>query len=182
VHRHGFATDPRFWTLHGKYALDEERTQEAQRKKREEGVVTLTCPQCKCVFAGSNTCPSCGYYFAPKARAVITRDGRLVEINQPLRGVPDGEDTRRLFFLQLAGFGEMHDYKPGWALYKYKERYGSWPPRAWVKHVSTYGGVDPTIETMRWIKAKQMEYRRTKAREYQPNTEATRLWLEDTKT
>jgi hypothetical protein len=152
------------------------------RKKQEEGVATLTCPKCKSVFAGSNQCPECGYYFAPKARSVITRDGRLVEINQPLRGPVDSEDKRRLFFLQLAGYGEMREFKPGWASYKYKERYGSWPPRAWTQHVASHGGIDPSMETMRWVKAKYMEYKRTKARSYQPNTDATRLWLEDTGT
>jgi superfamily II DNA or RNA helicase len=181
VHRHGFATDPRFWTLHGKYAIDEQRTKEAQRKKQEEGIVQLTCPSCKSVFAGSNQCPECGYYFARKARAVLAREGSLVEITSTRDGrgvLAQSRDERRLFFLQLVGYGEMRGYKGGWAGWKYKERYGHWPERAWRDHVSRYGGIDPNIDTMRWVKAQQMAYRRVKAREYHPNTEATRLWME----
>ena len=166
VHRHGFATDERYWTLHGKYAQDQERVAEAKRKESEQGIVQLTCPQCKYVFAGSNTCPACGFYFAPKPRVLSTRDGQLVELDASgTIARPVTEQTRRTFYLEMAGYTEMRGYKPGFAAMKYKERFGSWPPRSWADHVSRYGGIEPSISTLRWVKSRNIARARAKQRD-----------------
>lgn len=175
VHRHGFAQDPRFWTLHGKYAIDEQKTREAKRKREEAGEVTINCPQCKAVFAGSNTCPSCGYYFAPKPRVISTREGSLVEVGA-LKARQMTEGQRLSFYLELAGLAEMKGYKPGWAAYKYKERFGAWPPYGWRDQA----GVEPSMSTMRWAKSREIAYHNAKRRAYKPNATASQLWLEST--
>jgi superfamily II DNA or RNA helicase len=177
VHRHGFATDDRYWTLHGKYAIDEKRTAEAAAAKPKDEIKKLTCPDCKCVWAGSNTCPSCGYYFAPRARVVTVGEGELSEVG-PRRASLLTENQRRNFYLELAGYGEMKAYKPGYSAMKYKERFGEWPPRNWSSHVQRFGGIDPSISTLRWIKSRDIAYHRVKRREYRPNTESTQQWLE----
>ena len=178
VHRHGFGTDDRFWTLHGKYAIDEKRAAEAkaERAKKEEPA-QITCPQCKCVWVGSNTCPSCGYFFQAKPRTIGTREGSLVEVG-PNKTRAMTEEQRRAFFLELYGYSEMKNYKPGWAAYKYKERFGAWPPRNWSSHTSAYGGIDPSQATMRWVLSRQIAYSRAKRREYRPNDELTQQWLD----
>jgi DNA repair protein RadD len=168
VHRHGFATDERYWTLHGKYALDASRTKEAKKKKEaEQGIVAITCPQCKCVWEGSNQCPSCGYYFQQKAKGVETRNGQLVEIG---KSKVESPESKMRFFLELAGLGEMKDYKSGWAANQYKERFGEWPEWKWKNHVDKFGGMDPSIETIRWVKSRMIRYSKAikKAQVHQP--------------
>lgn len=163
VHRHGFATDERYWTLHGKYALDEQRTKEAkEQKQKEAGTVTIKCPNCKCMFEGSRQCPDCGFWFPSKARALQTRDGQLVEVGD--RKAPDTPEARMRFFLELHGFGELKDYSAGWAAHKYKEKHGDWPDWKWKQHVEKHGGIDPSIETIRWIKSRQIAFSRAQAR------------------
>lgn len=175
VHRHGFAADDRYWTLHGKYAQDQAKVKEAQRKKERDGIKEIHCPKCKCVWAGSNTCPECGYYFAPKPKVVRTNDGALVE----LHGAPASENARRNFFLELYGYGQGRAYKPGWASYKYKERYNEWPPQNWTRHTAQYGGIEPGVASLRWIRSRMIAYQRAKKAEYVPkNTESTQQWLE----
>lgn len=165
VHRHGFATDDRYWTLHGQYALDESRTTAAKEKKQKEaGVVSLTCPNCKYVFEGSRQCPNCGFWFAPKAKAITTRDGQLVEVGARQSKLETPEEKMR-FFLELHGYGELKEYSAGWASHKYKERFGDWPEWKWKKHTEQHGGMDPSIETIRWIRSRQIAYSRAKAKE-----------------
>lgn len=162
VHRHGFATDERYWTLHGKYAVDEQRTRAAKEKKKEAGVVALTCPNCKYCFEGSRQCPNCGYWFPAKAKAVETREGKLQEIGSKPR--PDTPENRMRFYFELHGYGELKNYSAGWAAHKYKEKYGAWPEWQWKMHVEKHGGLDPSIETIRWIRSRQIAYSRAKAK------------------
>lgn len=163
VSRHGLATDDRFWTLHGKYAQDEKKLKEAKAKKEEAGTLEIKCPECHAVFSGSNQCPECGYHFPPKAKRVETRDGRLVELD----GRPGGmtEEQRRLFFLQLSGLAEIRGYSPGWAAHKFKEKFGDWPPWNWKRHVDEHGGIDPSIEVIRWAKSRQIAWARRRAKQ-----------------
>jgi DNA repair protein RadD len=166
VHRHGFATDERYWTLHGEYAEDKERKERARQKKEAAGVVQITCPQCKYVFQSARQCPSCGYIFPPRAERIDTRDGQLVEVGTKKK---DWSSEQRMhFFLELAGYGELKDYKSGWAANKYRERFNEWPVSAWTNHVAKYGALDPSIETLRWIKSRMIAYSRAKARGARP--------------
>jgi hypothetical protein len=63
------------------------------------------------------------------------------------------------FYLQLRAIGEERHYKSGFAAYKFKERYGKFPPFAW----NDYPAVTPSLETRRWFKSRQIAY--VKARE-----------------
>lgn len=162
VVRHGLATDDRFWSLHGKYAQDEKKLAEAKRVKEEKGTTETRCPECGCVFGGSNQCPECGYHFPPKAKRIATHDGRLVEVT----GLPAGmsDDQRRSFYLQLAGLSEIRGYSKGWAAYKYKEKFGGWPPWSWKEHVDAHGGIDPSMDVIRWAKSRQIAWARGRAK------------------
>lgn len=161
VHRHGFATEERFWTLHGKYALDEERTQAAKEKKDAEGVVSLTCPVCHYVFEGSRQCPACGFWFPRKAKTLSTRDGELIEVGE--KRIATLTDKRH-FFLELSGYAELKEKSLGWASHRYKDKFGEWPDWAWRTHVEKHGGLDPSIDTVRWIKSRQIAYSRARKR------------------
>jgi len=152
-HRHGSAIDDRFWTLDGRYALDAERTKAAKEKRQQEsGVVEITCPVCKYSFEGSRQCPKCGYWFQQKAKAIETREGQLVKMDGKQK--PDTPEQRMKFFLELSGYGDMKSYSPGWASHKFREKYGDWPEWKWKQHAEKHGGLDPSIETIRWVKSR----------------------------
>lgn len=151
VHRHGFAADERDWTLDGKYALSEPTGATKPEKKPHE------CPQCHAVFRGQATCPACGFELKPKAVLVPTLDGELVEVGQ--RAAIDRAIQRR-FYAELRGFAGVKGYKPGWAWYKYQERFGAPPPREWGRDPE----VGTTSGTLGWIRSRQIRWAKSAAR------------------
>jgi DNA repair protein RadD len=158
VHRHGFATDERFWTLHGKYAIDQAK-QEAEKAEREErDEVDMECPECKALWRGGGLCPECGWTPPPKQKPVETLDGELIELGQH----DTISDAKRLrFYMELVGLAEQKGWKPGFAAYKYRERFGDWPKREWNR----YGGVEPRWETIRWVQSQQRKFFRRQNQE-----------------
>ena len=143
VHRHGFAHDERFWTLDGH--ADMARTKTV--RERSEGK-EITCPECSAVYTGGRQCPECGHYIKPRGKEVRTLDGQLVEIGAHLK--PEEQD-RLAFFLELRGYAAQHDYKPGFAAHKFKEKFGgSFPPWEW----NDLPAAAPSLETRNWIKSR----------------------------
>lgn len=147
VHRHGFADDERLWTLDGERALVERQKSESERREAK----LLTCPECACVFAGARLCPECGYFFAPLGKEVRTLDGELVEVGAHLK--PEQQD-RRGFFAELRGIAAERGFKAGWAAYKYREKFGAWPPRSF-EHTAA---AQPSLTTRRWVKSRTIAW------------------------
>jgi len=163
VHRHGFATDPRYWTLHGKYAEDLEKKAREKKKREDAGEVAITCKQCKCVFDGGRVCPACGWSAPPKQKPIDTREGSLVEMTRGmLKASEMTHEQKMLFFLELSGYAQMKGWKSGWAAHQYKERFGVWPEWKWKQHVEQHGGADPSLTTARWVQSRMIA--RSKAR------------------
>jgi superfamily II DNA or RNA helicase len=150
VHRHGFATDERLWTLAGELALV---PPERKVKDRSEPKV-LTCPDCQCVFSGSRTCPECGYYFAPKGREVETLDGTLIEVGA---GLDSDRIDQMQFYLELRGLAHERDFKSGWTAHKFKERFGAFPPWSW----NDLPAAIPTISTRRWVQSRLIAWKKS---------------------
>jgi superfamily II DNA or RNA helicase len=165
VLRHGFATDPRYWTLHGKYAEDVDKKERAKKEREKKGDTELKCPVCTAVWVGGRQCPECGYWFPPKARAIETHDGSLVELTPDGRGPAQHTPQERFqFFRELWGHAEAFGYRQGWAAHKYKERYGAWPEWKWNMEIEQIGGVEPSTATSRWIRSRQIAYRKANGR------------------
>lgn len=159
VHRFGFATEDRGWSLDGHRDL----TTAKRERERGEGR-DVTCPECSCVFRGRE-CPSCSWYAAPKGREITTLDGELIEIGEHL---PEDEQARLTFYLELRGY--QHEvsrerelagrpaYKDGWAAVVFKEKHGDWPPRPW----GFLPPAQPSLETRRWIKSRNIAFAKSR--------------------
>ncbi len=152
VHRHGFAVDERLWTLDGERALVPPEHRVIERPEAKQ----LTCPDCQCVFTGSRVCPECGYYFAPKGREVQTLDGELVEIGANL---PDDQQDRLQFYVELRGIAHEKGFKPGWTAHKFKEQFGTFPPWNW----NDLPAAVPSVTTRRWVQSRFIAWRKTRA-------------------
>jgi superfamily II DNA or RNA helicase len=151
VHEHGFAADPRHWTLHGRMAIEPTPRGAPAKAKAKE------CPRCQAIFTGSNVCPECGYALRPQGQLVPTLAGELVEI-----GAGEEPDTqeRQVFYLELRGYASARGYKAGWAAYKYRERHGAFPAWAW----NALPALQPSPATRRWIKSRLIAWARAKGR------------------
>lgn len=151
VHRHGFAADDRFWTLDGKYALEEPRS-------RSTGpAAQIDCPECGCVFTGTRTCPECGWVKKPRGREVETLDGELIEIGI---GQASEETDKQVFYAELLGICRERGYKTGFAAHKFRERFGIWPPRDW----NYLRPLAPSLETRRWVKSRNIAWAKSQRR------------------
>jgi DNA repair protein RadD len=148
VHRFGFVTDSRRWTLEGRYAL--EPTPRSAKPPREP----KECPACHAVFQGTRVCPECGCVLRPAGKLVATIDGILVEIGA---GEEPETQERQVFYLELRGYASERSYKAGWAAHKYRERHGSFPPWSW----NDSPPLTPSPTTLRWIKSRQIAFARS---------------------
>lgn len=173
VHRHGFAADERFWTLSGKMAIDATKTAVAARKKERQELKQITCPECKCVWEGSNKCPACGYTFPAKQTDRFHMDGHLVEVLQngqsPFRLPSASSDEwtvpRKVeFYSQLVGIGMARGYKSTWAACKYKDKFQEWPPREWLAPILEHGPAPATIHVIRWVQASFIAWSKSRKR------------------
>ena len=152
VHMHGFAADPRAWTLEGDRAL---LPPEPADPKEKSEAKRIECPECSAVFSRTRTCPECGFYIAPKGRVVETIDGELIEIGEHEQR---GTQERMAFFLELRGIASERGYQNGWAAHKYKEKHREFPPFAW----NGLPVLNPTVETRRWVKSRQIAWAKSK--------------------
>ena len=152
--RLGFVTDidESYVGLHdGKAPMHDNRTEEGIRLPKE-------CPHCAYLKPPRMAkCPACGFV-ATVVSKIKPDEGELRELKpQPKQKVEPGTPTTReeklMFFAELVGYGQKHNYKPGWASNKYKERLGVWPHD--MKHVR---GITPSWQTTNWIKSRAIAW------------------------
>jgi superfamily II DNA or RNA helicase len=147
VHRFGFATDERAWTLTGKTALVPSPVRKKPAREAKQ------CPECAAVWMDGATCPECGYELRPKGKLVETMAGELVELGA---GEPPEVQDQVVFFAELRGYAAEKNFKPGWAAYKFRERYGVMPPWHWDEHPAA----TPSLATRGWIRSRWIAWRK----------------------
>jgi len=157
VFRHGFVEDPVEWTL------DPDRAAEsAAHKSRGNGSTgpsLLEWANCGSVRVGGEPCFHCGYLPQPPARAVeiIAGDLGLVDAARRAHGAAYDPAERARWHSALVYIARERNYKPGWAAYKYKEKFGTWPPSRFAEPTS------PTPEIQSWVRSRAIVFARRSA-------------------
>ena len=153
VFEHGLPEEPINWTLNEDERAENPVHRSRARSKRQG---LTTCPECKSVRLEGATCNSCGWRPTAMAEGVEFADGELGRVDasgraQPLQACAE---ERYRFHCMLLWFVARHDYNPGWAAHKFKERYGEWPPRHW--HGAS--PVTPDDATRAWIRSRTIAW------------------------
>ena len=81
-------------------------------------------------------------------------DGDLGLVTNGKAAVHHTEGDKVLFYRELKFVAQNHNYKPGWVAYKFKERFGVFPP--W-----SYRDLSPTIPsnaTLSWVRSRNIAY------------------------
>lgn len=115
-----------------------------QKKKSIEQVTLHTCRVCFAMWSGnSRTCPECGGILPEKIRAEIEQDEqvRLAELSVPQ--VLTQADIERQFYLKELTKCRDQGKRPGAASYKFKEKYGKWPPYSWSQQANALFASSP---------------------------------------
>ena len=148
VYEHGFLDEPIPWSL-GEGKISDARAREYKRKK------PITCENCKAVYSGQRVCPICGHEPVKKGRAFEVYDGLLGEISRDGReGAYYTMEDKARWRSMLDYFRIERGYKPGWTGWKYKEKFGAWPPRG-LRYVRP---IPPSPEVAGFIRAGQIRY------------------------
>jgi superfamily II DNA or RNA helicase len=123
VAEHGFADEPRPWSLSGDDTIQDR--EKARRKSEPKEQKARTCKGCSYVFKGSLVCPKCGWQVPRPAKDVGMVDGELERQN--------GETIRnqRDTYAELRMYAVSRNFQTGWAAHKYRELFGRFPPWAW---------------------------------------------------
>ena len=113
-----------------------------------------TCPQCKALWIGGDSCMSCGYVRF-RMSTVESVPGEMKELeaaNKKLR------IDSQSFYSQLLHYAQTKGYKSGWAFHKYQEKF-SVPPRGLSSKTEM-----PTNATLGWIKSRTIAFAKSRAK------------------
>ena len=84
------------------------------------------CTQCFALFAADlANCPQCGLAPVPRPRVIKEQDGIAIPIEQ----LADESARRKRYLDEQLLLAESTGRKRGWAAYRYKEKFGEWPPQ-----------------------------------------------------
>jgi DNA repair protein RadD len=155
VHRHGFVEDRVDWTL------DPERQAEnpthASRSIGEFRSRLVDRAKCGALRTGGEPCRHCGFMPTrpPKYVPVIDADLQRVSRDVAVNVVPD----KASWYAQLAFIERERGYKPGWARWRYKEKFGVWPS------YSVCGAPkEATPEVRSWVRSRMIAYAKSQQR------------------
>jgi DNA repair protein RadD len=153
VFRHGFVEDAVTWTL------DPDRRAESpvhQKRCELHASRLLECSQCGAIRVGGEACSHCGFLPQRPPRAIDFQDGDLAEVGRDRRVSPPAYDLqmRQAWHAMLIEIGIERGYKPGWASYKYKEKFGQWPTTRDIVPIAA------SAEVRAWVRSRQIAFAR----------------------
>jgi DNA repair protein RadD len=158
VHRHGLPTDPIEWTLH----TDKRAANKTHDRRKSEHKDPFTeCKACGHLRMRGYACTNCGFEPKPRGQGIDYIDENLIELGKTERHELD----RQTFYAELRGYAATartksgQPYNSGWAAYKFKEKFGHFPPWAWNAEPT----LPPSEATLRWIRSKFIAYAKASA-------------------
>jgi superfamily II DNA or RNA helicase len=159
VHEHGFVEEPVEWGLR----VDEPAAKRPVQRRREEAdAEPLVCGECLATYVGRGDCPECGWRPEIAGRDVQHIDADLGLVKRPHRHSrkQNREYTReqmRSWWHGLLGFAAERGYKRGWAFHKYREKFGSSPPKAWGSEPA-----EPEPVVRNWCRSRIIAFAKSK--------------------
>jgi DNA repair protein RadD len=150
VYRHGLLEDRIAWTLdatgHAENPTHAKRARDTMRK-------LIACSQCNALRSAGEKCPHCGFLPQRPAEGIAFRDGALGRVNR-------NDPVERLrWHAMLTAIASTRGYKPGWIAYKYKEKFGTWPP---IREVAP---MPPSPDVLAWVHSRMIAYAKARAKE-----------------
>jgi DNA repair protein RadD len=151
VFRHGFVEDRVVWTLNPDKRAGS--PVHAARLVGRRGPPLLECSQCTSIRVAGEACQHCGFFPQRPPRNVSFLDGDLGLVDRKSRSarVISDPDERMRWLGMLTSIGAERGYKQGWAAYKYKEKFGTWPP-------AKVAPIPPSPEVRSWVRSRDIAY------------------------
>jgi DNA repair protein RadD len=165
VYRHGFLEDPVEWFLapHRVAANDAHERRLAPAKTEKHALQLLECAECHAwIRVPGQPCANCGYLPVPPPRAIVFEDGDLAKVDRRSREAQarHSPEERMRWHAMLVHIARSRGYKPGWAAFKYKDKFKNWPPTRFIQPIN------PTAECLSWVRSRDIAYAKAKQREW----------------
>jgi DNA repair protein RadD len=153
VFKHGLPEDRVEWTLDP----DLRATAPAHQKRQSAGESKLIeCTKCSALRVGGLPCPNCGFLPQRPAQYVKHVEGDLGLVKSGRATGVTYDRTR--WHGMFAYIARERGYRPGWAAYKFKEKFGTWP--AWG---STPSPLEPTPEVRSWVRSRAIAFAKSRS-------------------
>ena len=132
----------------------QELSSDADKKSRKEPSSLekekARCPRCGSLWPShSDTCSHCGHVRARRSE-VIEAPGEMHELGDSASNRKHSMAYKTEFYAQLLGFAEARGYKPGYAFFAYKEKFGVQPGMAKPEPQT------PKLEVINWLRSRQI--------------------------
>jgi len=119
----------------------------AQDKKEPEAKLCTSCQYLKPPKV--TTCPQCG--FKPERQSEVeTEDGDLQKVTRR-KGKDFSAADKARFYAELMWYGKQKGYRPSYALAAFRERFQAWP-----YNYRSITPATPTLDTLNWIKSRNI--------------------------
>ena len=153
VYSHGRPEDPMVWFLEE----DKKAKSPAQlaRTLSPSANRLLACKKCSAIRVAGKPCTECGYFPKRPGEFMSTRDGELHHVDQDGNQHQNrySEEQRREFYGGLLQLTVDRGQKPGAAAYRFKDKFGEFPPRYWGTEPAS-----PTPEVLAWDRHCRIKY------------------------
>jgi DNA repair protein RadD len=156
VFQHGFVEDHVEWTLEtDKRAVSPTHS---ARPKSGHGSRLLECSRCSEIRTAGERCRNCGFLPTTRGEPVIFREGDLALVDRKTRTVLASSDPneRMKWHAMLTYIATERAYRPRWAKYRYKDKFGTFPP------VRTIKPMQPTAEVLAWVRSRMIAFAKSK--------------------
>lgn len=159
VRRLGCIEDEIRWRLsEGKdAATNTTREGDPTRGKQPESP-PVECAECHHVFMRSRVCPKCGWEKPQASRDIETVEADLVKVRKSRKEVELEGIDRREWYLMAVRWCEQHAKKVGMAFYRFQEKFGERPARAWTYAPS----IEPNQRVSAYMQAGLIRYAKSK--------------------
>tara|TARA_Y100000361_G_scaffold153606_1_gene175860 strand:- start:356 stop:1843 length:1488 start_codon:yes stop_codon:yes gene_type:complete len=152
VYEHGFPDEPPTWSLQAK-----KRDNRKPNKPRNIENQPYTCVECNTVYKPTKNepeCPMCLHVPTKKEKAVLIKQGRLIEVTKKEKVEPE---HKKHFYGQVLYYARQKGYNDGWASWIFKDKYKHFPANKQVSPISPSKDVLNYIKHYNIKKAKAME-------------------------
>jgi superfamily II DNA or RNA helicase len=160
IYRHGCVEDPIAWTLEpdkrsanrvhtGRWVRDTDGSYQSR---------FVDCNACGAKRMSGEACVHCGNYPTRAAEVIVFQDGDLSLYDRRTgrtRQTTDPEEQLR-WHAQLTCIALQRGYKRGWAVHKFKQKFGHWPPR--IRPTP----VEPSREVLAWERSQTIAWAKSK--------------------
>ena len=112
---------------HGVQSLESDADKKPKPEPSDKEKDAAKCPSCGALWPGnSDACANCGHVRARKS-AVVEVAGEMLELSSKPKKDAYSMEYKTAFYAQLLGYAEEKGYKPGFAFWKFQDKFG-FPP------------------------------------------------------